>query len=121
MGTCRQRRARSRTIDFFAVSPELRDLVITTRVVADGGFHPHSAVRLYIKRRPGAVMKRVLRKPPCLPRQGVPTCAVEHESGLFSGHAAERALDSQQSLDAGYASWVCDLEEMFSVGGEMWI
>ena len=58
--------------DFFVIDARLRPAVVGVSLVCDTGAKPHSAVRLWLRRKPRRHMVRVLRPPrkanPLLPR-----------------------------------------------------
>ena len=53
----------SRVIDFFVVSDGLRQAAPAAYTIGDGGFYPHSAVRLLLRGRARAAVVRQLKAP----------------------------------------------------------
>ena len=53
----------SRAIDFFVVSEGLRQAAPAAYTIGDGGFYPHSAVRLLLRGKARAVVVRQLKVP----------------------------------------------------------
>ena len=53
----------SRAIDFFVVSDGLRQAAPAAYTIGDGGFYPHSAVRLLLRGRARAAVVRQLKVP----------------------------------------------------------
>ena len=53
----------SRTIDFFVVSEGLRQAAPAAYKIGDGGFYPHSAVRLLLRGKARAAVVRQLKAP----------------------------------------------------------
>ena len=53
----------SRAIDFFVVSEGLSQAALVAYAIGDGGFYPHSAVRLLLRGRARAAVVRQLKVP----------------------------------------------------------
>ena len=62
------------TYDYFVVSKGLRPAVLGAAVVDDGGFHPHSPTRLFLKGKPRKEVTRVLVAPRKFPAETPAGC-----------------------------------------------
>ena len=71
VGTCKGKKGRTRTIDYFLVDPALSCAVKSVAIVSKGGMSPHSPVCLEFIPRVGSTQVRKLMKAPRLPTKRI--------------------------------------------------
>ena len=102
----------AKEFEFFVSSRGIAEAVVATKIVADGGFYPHSPVRIFLKRRMKELKVRVLRKPSAiaamLPQGCAPDCGPKHQELTKE----VKACLKNQCLDQAYGAWISALEDV---------